>query len=91
MMAAPYWLKKRIQADPDKPLSAKEKLGLSLGIFYLLFVSLLAARYLETWLMPAPQQKALHRRCVLIATEMAKGSDASYRANYDLCMQGELK
>lgn len=91
MISTPHWLKKRIQRDPKKPLSAKERLGLSLGILYLLFISLLAARYLETWLTPAPQEKALHRRCVLIATEMAKGSDASYRANYDLCMQGEFK
>jgi hypothetical protein len=91
MISTPYWLKKRIQRDSEKPLSAKERLGLALGILYLLFVSLLAARYLETWLTPAPQEKALHRRCVLIATEMAKGSDSSYRANYDLCMQGEFK
>jgi len=91
MISTPYWLKKRIQRDPQKPLSAKERLGLSIGILYLLFISLLAARYLEIWLTPAPQEKVLHRRCVLIATEMAKGSDASYRANYDLCMQGEFK
>ena len=91
MITTPYWLKKRIQRDPEKPLSTKERLGLFLGILYLLFISLLAAQYLETWLTPPPQEKSLHRRCVLIATEMAKGSDASYRANYDLCMQDEFK
>lgn len=91
MISTPPWLKKRIQRNPEKPLSAKERLGLSLGIIYLLFISLLAARYLESWLTPAPQDKALHRRCVLIATEMARGSDASYRDNYGLCMQGEFK
>ena len=44
MISAPPWLKKRIQRDPEKPLSAKERLGLSLGIIYLLFISLLAAK-----------------------------------------------
>jgi hypothetical protein len=90
-MRVPLWVKRRIQRDPQQPLSPREIAGLGIGVGYLAVIGLLAFRYVEIWLAPVPQDKALHRKCVLIASEMAKGSDSAYKATYDLCVKGELK
>ena len=90
-MRVPLWVKQRVQRDPQQSLSPREVTGLGIGLCYLLILSFLAFRYLEIWLAPVPQDKALHRKCVLIASEMAKGSDSAYKATYDLCIKGELK
>lgn len=37
-------------------------------------------------MVPVPQDKELHRKCVLIASEMVKGSDPAYKATFDLCV-----
>jgi|688.fasta_scaffold2096465_1 hypothetical protein len=90
-MRVPLWVKRRIQRDPQQPLSPREIAGLGIGVGYLAVIGLLAFRYVEIWLAPVHQDKALHRKCVLIASEMAKGSDSAYKATYDLCVKGELK
>lgn len=90
-MRVPLWVKRRIQRDPQQSLSPNEIAGLGIGICYLTVIGFLAFRYVEIWLAPAHQDKALHRKCVLIASEMAKGSDSAYKATYDLCVNGELK
>jgi len=90
-MRVPLWVKRRIQRDPQQDLSPRELAGLGIGLLYLAFIGLLAFRYLEIWLAPATLDKAVHRKCVVIASEMAKGSDSAYKATYDLCVKGELK
>jgi hypothetical protein len=90
-MRVPLWVKRRIQGDPQQHLSPRELTGLGFGLLYLAVIGFLAFRYLEIWLTPAPLDKAVHRKCVLIASEMAKGSDSAYKATYDLCAKGELK
>jgi hypothetical protein len=90
-MRVPLWVKRRIQRVPQQPLSPKEIAGLDIGICYLAIIGFLAFRYIEIWLAPVPQDKALHQKCVLIASEMAKRSDSAYKATYDLCVKGELK
>jgi hypothetical protein len=90
-MRAPLWVKGRIQRDPQQHLSTRELTGLGIGLLYLAVISFLAFRYLEIWLVPVPLDKSMHRKCVLIASEMAKGSDSAYKATYELCVKGELK
>jgi hypothetical protein len=90
-MRVPPWVKRRIQRDPQQVLSPRELAGLGIGLLYLALIGLLAFRYLEIWLAPAPLDKAVHRKCVVIASEMADGSDSAYKATYDLCVKGELK
>jgi hypothetical protein len=90
-MRVPLWIKRRVQRDPQQVLSPRELTGLGIGMLYLAFIGLLAFRYLEIWLAPVPLYKAVHRKCVVIASEMAKGSDFAYKATYDLCVEGELK
>lgn len=90
-MRVPSWVKRRIQRDPQQPLSPRELSGLGIGLIYLTVIGFLAFRYLEIWLAPAPLDKAVHRKCVLVASEMAKRSDSAYKATYDLCVKGELK
>lgn len=90
-MIIPLWVKRRIQRDHEQPLSPSEIKGLVIGIFYLAFICLLAFRYLEIWIAPVPIDKALHRQCVLIASDIAEGSDSAYNASCDLCLKGELK
>jgi hypothetical protein len=85
------WLKRGIQRNPLEPLSRKEVVGTVLGTCYLLFLCLISFRYLEPWIAPLPEDKALHRECVLIASEIAKGSDTAYKETYKLCSRGELK
>jgi hypothetical protein len=90
-MRISLWVKRRIQRDPEQSLSPRERTGLGIGICYLAVISLLAFRYLEIWVAPMPKDKSLYRKCVLIASEMAEGSDSAYNAAYDLCVKGELK
>jgi hypothetical protein len=90
-MKIPLWLKRRIQRDPEQTLSPREMTGLGIGLCYLVVICFLAFRYLEVWIAPAPKDKALHRKCVLIASDIAEGSDSAYNASYDLCVKGELK
>lgn len=90
-MKTPSWLKQRIQRDPEEPLTSKEVLGAGLGICYLLIIGLICFRFLEAWVTPLPQDNALHHKCVLIASEIAKGSDTAYRAVHEMCLRGELK
>ena len=90
-MTLPLWLKQGIQRDPQQPLSRKEIIGTGLGVFYLLFLGLICYRLLEPWIIPSKQDDELHRKCVLIASEIAKGSDNAYKATYELCKRGELK
>jgi hypothetical protein len=90
-MGIPLWVKRRIQRDPQQSLSPRELTGLGIGLCYVAVVCLLAFRYMEIWIAPVSKDKELHRQCVLIASEMAKGSDSAYNATYDLCIKGELK
>jgi len=90
-MRVPLWVKQRIQRDPQQPLSPRELTGLGISVLYLAVIGLLILRYLEIWLAPVPVDKALHRKCVLIASEMAKGSDSAYKATYDICVKGEFR
>ncbi len=90
-MRTPLWVKKRIQRNPEQPLSLRDATGLAIGLCYIMVIGLFAFRYLEIWLTPEPLDKALHRKCVLISSEIAKGADSAYKATYDLCVKGELK
>ncbi len=65
--------------------------SLGIGLCYLAVIGFLVFRYLEIWLAPVPVDKTVHRKCVLIASEMAKGSDSAYKATYDLCVKGEFR
>jgi len=89
-MKIPTWIKSRIQRDTSKPISSREILGLILGIIYLAALGLIAFRYIEAWLTPTSQEKALHKKCVVIATEFAKGAESAYKDAYALCRRGDL-
>jgi hypothetical protein len=90
-MKMPQWIRDRIQRDPESPLVAKEIIGLILGILYLLLASRIAIDIITPFLLTSSQDKELHKKCVLISSEIAKGSDSSYRATYDLCIKGDLE
>ena len=87
-MKFPSWIKEKIQRDPGLPLSRKELAGFAVGIFYLSFMTLLGFRYVESWIKPSKAEAGIHKRCVLIATELAKGSDIAYKDSYKLCREG---
>jgi hypothetical protein len=90
-MNMPQWIRDRIQSNPESPLAAKEIIGLIFGILYLLLAGRILIDIIMPLLVTAPQDKELHKKCVLISSEIAKGSDSSYRAAYDLCIKGDLE
>lgn len=90
-MNMPQWIRDRIQSNPESPLVAKEIIGLIFGILYLLLAGRILIDIIMPLLVTAPQDKELHKKCVLISSEIAKGSDSSYRAAYDLCIKGDLE
>ncbi len=90
-MNIPYWIRRRIQSDPDSPLAAKEIMGSICGILYLMLVGRILIDIAMPILVATPHDKEVHKKCVLISSEIANGSDSSYRAAYDLCIKGDLE
>ena len=90
-MNMPQWIRDRIQRDPESPLAVKEIIGLILGVLYLLITSRIVIDIAKPLFVASSQDKELHKKCVLFSSEIAKGSDSSYRAAYDLCIKGDLE
>jgi len=87
-MKLPSWIKDKIQRDPSLPLSGKEFTGFAVGIVYLGFMALSIFVYTGALFKPSKAEADIHRRCVLVATELAKGSDMAYKDSYRLCREG---
>lgn len=89
-MSILLWLKTRVQVAPERPLSPKELLGLLTGLAYLSLVAYVACQYAAIWLSPSASDPKKHRKCVIVSSSMARGSDSAYKDFYALCMKGQL-